>query len=150
MAKCAAAEQNPVPGEDATQARLKRVIHDTIKTTPLVEKSNPTAAHLLKWSPAVNGLIARIEFDWGYDYLVRLKNVSSEALTVPIGNPIAKGASRFFEVEIRQAQARGSQSPARAASSAFTRSRLEPVRFRRKDIAARNDNRGPRSEIARG
>jgi HEAT repeat protein len=100
--RCAAAEQNPGPGEESTQARLKRIIHDTIKTTPILEKPNPAEADSLKWSPAVNGLVARIEFEWGYDYLLRLKNISREALTVPIGNPIAEGAAQFFQVEFRQ------------------------------------------------
>ncbi len=80
------------------------IIHDTIKTTPHRRKNQtPPPPTRSSGRPPVNGLVARIELDWArYDYLVRLKNVSQGALTVPIGNPVAEGAAPFFEVEFRQ------------------------------------------------
>ena len=84
--------------------RLRRVIRETVKPKPVEQKPWPAEVKaLLAWSQPVNGLVARIECLWpGTTAIVRLKNVSDQSLTVPMGNPRGEKAASAFELYVQQ------------------------------------------------
>src|ERR1700722_12675822 len=90
------AQSNEPFGGPANEARLRRVIHETVAPKPVAHKPLSAAVRAgLAWSKPVNGLAARIEFISGQDVCVRLKNVSGRPLTVPTGNRVDPAAAAF-------------------------------------------------------
>ena len=97
------AQSNEPFGGPANEARLRRVIHQTVAPKPVAHKPLPAEVQAwLAWSKPVNGLAARIEFILGQDICVRLKNVSGRPMTVPTGNRVDSTAAPFFAVEVKQ------------------------------------------------
>jgi HEAT repeat protein len=96
-------QSNEPFGGPANEARLRRVIHQTVAPKPVARKPLPAEVQAwLAWSKPVNGLAARIEFISREDICVRLKNVSGRPMTVPTGNRADPAAAAFFEVEVKQ------------------------------------------------
>jgi len=96
-------QSNEPFGGPTNEARLRRVIHETVAPKPVARKPLPAEVQAwLAWSKPVNGLAARIEFIAREDICVRLKNVSGRPLTVPTGNRVDPAAGAFFEVEVKQ------------------------------------------------
>ena len=96
----------PVLGGPANQQRLQRLIKETVRPKPVEHKPLPAETEaLLAWSPAVNGLAARIEYIspvWGRTVaFVRLKNNLNHPLTVPTANPV--GAKKCASVQFLRA-----------------------------------------------
>ena len=93
----------PVLGGPENEARLKKLIKDTIKPKPIDPKPlPPDLKRVLQWSEPVNGLAARIEEAFLRTILVRLRNVSQESLVVPTGNPGNETAPQAFEIYARK------------------------------------------------
>lgn len=103
------AQIHPLGGPE-NEERLKRLIKETAKAKPREAKPLPADVEaLLAWSKPVNGLAGRIEFVWQQRnfwqqkvLLVRLKNVSDQPLTIPMGNPSDAKAPSFFDVYAQQ------------------------------------------------
>ena len=96
----------PVLGGPENEARLKKLIKDTIKPKPSDPNPlPPDLARIRPWSEPVNGLAARIDalFDWrNTTVFVRLKNVSQQPMVVPACNPRDRNAAQPFELYARQ------------------------------------------------
>ena len=91
-------------GSKENERRLVKLIKETVAVkTPELNISGAQPDALLPWSKPAGGLAARIEFVarggvTGLVVLVRLKNVSGGAITVPTGNPSDSHAARLFEL----------------------------------------------------
>jgi HEAT repeat protein len=93
-------------GGDANEARLKRIIRETVKPKSANKRPIPAEVErLLSWSEPVDGLSARIEdvVDWPpIIAIVRIKNTSQQPLVVPSGNPRHNNVAQAFEIYVRQ------------------------------------------------
>ncbi len=96
-------------GGKGTEARLRKLILDTVRPASRPTAATSRSAIESVWSQPVAGLVARVEYvDWN-DYaglliLVHLKNLSHAALAVPVGNPVDPKEPRIFELHVQQGE----------------------------------------------
>lgn len=95
-------------GDKNSYQELAKIVHQSIQEgIPQPLEPNAYTESVVRWSKSVNGLQARVEYAdragyAGFTVLVGIKNVGSQNLRVPSGNPEDSRPARTYELHTRQ------------------------------------------------